>query len=172
MLPSRCLLFFRFLLAALGLHCLPWAFSGCGAWAPHRGAFSWCGGQALGLEGISSCGCGLSGRDARASSLFGIWNLPRPGIKPVPPALADRLLTSWATRQVPQQVLLILVYQRAAEWCSLCCIGFTLCLFIWPCSMWDLSSLTRDQTCDSCIGSVESSPLDCQGNSTGSLCVS
>ena len=31
-----------------------------------------------------------------------------------------------------------------------------------PHSMWDLSSLTRDQTFALCIGSVESSPPDCQ----------
>lgn len=33
-----------------------------------------------------------------------------------------------------------------------------------PLSMWDVSSLTRDQTHASPIGRVEPSPLDCQGS--------
>ena len=31
-----------------------------------------------------------------------------------------------------------------------------------PYGMWDLSSLTRDRTCDPCIGNAESLPLDHQ----------
>ena len=31
-------------------------------------------------------------------------------------------------------------------------------------SMWDLSSLTRDQTCTLCIRGTKSQPLDCQGS--------
>ena len=75
-------------------------------------------------RGLSSCG-------ARAYLLSGLWNLRRPGIKPMSPARAGGLLTSWTTRKVPQQVLLILVYQREAEQCSLDCIGFTLFSFIY-----------------------------------------
>ena len=37
---------------------------------------------------------------------------------------------------------------------------FYLLAVLW--GMWDISSLTRDQNCAPCIGSVESSPLDCQ----------
>ena len=33
-----------------------------------------------------------------------------------------------------------------------------------PCSMWDLSSPTRDQTCTPCSGSYESYPLHHQGS--------
>ena len=33
-----------------------------------------------------------------------------------------------------------------------------------PHDMWDLSSLTRDQTCAPCIGSADSKPLDDQGS--------
>ena len=35
---------------------------------------------------------------------------------------------------------------------------------IGSCNLWDLSSLSRDRTCDPSSGSVESSRLDCQGN--------
>ena len=38
-------------------------------------------------------------------------------------------------------------------------------LFIWSCSMWDLSSLTRDRTCAPGSGSSESYPLGTLGKS-------
>ena len=48
-------------------------FSSCGSWAlEHR---------------LSSCG-------ARASPLRGMWDLPRPGLEPVSPALAGRFSTT------------------------------------------------------------------------------
>jgi len=37
---------------------------------------------------------GLSGCGTQASLLRGMWNLPRPGIKPVSPALPGRFLTT------------------------------------------------------------------------------
>ena len=48
--------------------------------------FSSCGSQALEHK-LSSCG-------ARASLLRGMWDLPGPGLKPVPPALAGGFLTT------------------------------------------------------------------------------
>ena len=37
------------------------------------------------VRGLSSCG-------ARAYLLLGMWDLPRPGMEPVPPSLAGRFL--------------------------------------------------------------------------------
>ena len=37
---------------------------------------------------------GLSGCGSRASLLRGMWDLPRPGIEPVPPALAGGFSTT------------------------------------------------------------------------------
>ena len=39
------------------------------------------------------------------------------------------------------------------------------CFLVLPLSIWDLSSLMRDQTHDPCIGSTESKLLDCRGSS-------
>ena len=59
--------------------------SSCGTRTSHFGGFSGCRAQALGHTGFSSCGSwSLIAR--------GMWNLPRPGIKPVSPALAGRFL--------------------------------------------------------------------------------
>ena len=52
-------------MAALGLDCCVWAFSGCGvwellsrcgAWASHRGGFFCCRARALGCAGFGVCG--------------------------------------------------------------------------------------------------------------------
>ena len=78
----------------------------CGAQASHCGGFLCCGAQALGARasvfvacGLSSCGSRalqhrLSSCGARAQLLHGMWDLPRPGIKPLPPALAGGFLTT------------------------------------------------------------------------------
>ena len=72
----------------------------CGAWASHCGGFSCCRTCALGVRasvvvarGLSSCGSRalerrLSSCGARAQLLCGMWDLPRPGLKPVSLALA------------------------------------------------------------------------------------
>ena len=79
----------------LGLRFCTRAFSSCGKWGPlfiavhgpltivashvveHR----------LQMRRLSSCG-------SRAQLLCGMWDLPRPGLKPVSPALAGRLSTT------------------------------------------------------------------------------
>ena len=79
-----------FILAALGLHCCAWAFSSCTSkgysslWSTgsRRTGFSSCGAHKL-----SSCG-------ARAQLLRGMWDLPRPGLEPLSPALAGGFLTT------------------------------------------------------------------------------
>ena len=78
----------------------------CGAWASHCGGFSCCRAQALGTQasvvvahGLSSFGSRaleqrLSSCGTRAYLLRGMWDLPRPGLEPMSPALAGRFLTT------------------------------------------------------------------------------
>ena len=51
------------------------------------GDFSHCGAQALGHTGFRSCARGLNSCGSRALIAPCVWNLPRPGIDPVSPAL-------------------------------------------------------------------------------------
>ena len=78
--------------------------SSCGAWAFYCSGISCCRTQTLEHEGficfssqalerrLRSCG-------ARASLLCGMWDLPRPGIKPVSPALASGFFTTEPPRK-------------------------------------------------------------------------
>ena len=78
----------------------------CGARASHCSGFSCCGARALGAQasvvvahGLSSCGSWglerrLSSCCSRAQLLRSMWDLPRPGLEPVSPALADGFLTT------------------------------------------------------------------------------
>ena len=95
------LFFYKFIylfLAELGLQ--------CGARASHCSGFSCCGAWTLGARasvvvahGLSSCGSRalelrLSSCGSRAWLLCGMWDLPRPGLKPVSPVLAGGFLTT------------------------------------------------------------------------------
>ena len=83
----------------------------CGVQASHCGGFSFCGARALGVWasvvvacGLSSCGsraleCRLGSCGSRAQFLRGMWDLPRPGLEPVSPALAGRFLTTAPPRK-------------------------------------------------------------------------
>ena len=78
----------------------------CGARASHCGGFSCWGAWALGARAsiivarrLSSCGSRALGRrlsncGSRAQLLRGMWDLPRPGLEPVSPALAGGFLTT------------------------------------------------------------------------------
>ena len=78
----------------------------CGAQASHCNGFSCCRAQALGTwasvvvaRGFSSCGSRalerrLSSCGAGAQMLRGMWDLPRPELKPVSPELAGGFLTT------------------------------------------------------------------------------
>ena len=78
----------------------------CGVWASHCSGFSCCGAQALGAQASVVAAHWLSSRGSRALEhklsscgtwaelLHGMWDLPRPGLKPVSPALAGRFLTT------------------------------------------------------------------------------
>ena len=78
----------------------------CGARASHCSGFSFCGAWALGTQasvvvarGLSSCGSWalqhwLSSCGTWAYLLNSMWDLPRPGVEPVSPALAGGFLTT------------------------------------------------------------------------------
>ena len=61
-------------------------FSSCGTWA-----------SVVAAHRLSSCG-------ARAQLLRGMWDLPRPGLKPVSPALAGGFLTIVPPGKVPYMI--------------------------------------------------------------------
>ena len=104
-----------FFLAVLGLCCCVRAFSSCSEWgllfivvrglltvlasliAEHR--LQVCGLQQLWHVGFSSCGSWalehrLSSCGTWAQLLHGMWDLPRPGVEPMSPALASRFLAT------------------------------------------------------------------------------
>ena len=88
-------LFIYLFMAVLGLRFCVRAFSSCGKWGPLfiavRGpliiAASLVAEHRLQTHRLSNCG-------SRAQSLRGMWDLPRPGLEPVSPALAGRLSTT------------------------------------------------------------------------------
>ena len=82
-------------MAVLGLRFCARAFSSCSKWGPLfiavRGPLiivaSLVAGHRLQMRRLSNCG-------SRAQLLHGMWDLPRPGLEPVSPALAGRLSTT------------------------------------------------------------------------------
>ena len=82
-------------MAVLGLRFCAWAFSSCGKWGPLfiavcrplTIAASLVAEHRLQTRRLSNCG-------SRAQLLRGMWELPRPGLEPVSPALAGRLSTT------------------------------------------------------------------------------
>ena len=88
-------LFIYSFLAVLGLRFCVRAFSSCGKWGPlfiaMRGpltvAASLVAEHRLQMRRLSSCG-------SRAQLLRGMWDLPRPGLEPVSPALAGGFSTT------------------------------------------------------------------------------
>ena len=86
--------FIYLFLAVLGLRFCARAFSSCGKWGPLFIAV--CGPltitaslveHKLQTRRLSNCG-------SRAQLLRGMWDLPRPGLEPVSPALAGRFSTT------------------------------------------------------------------------------
>ena len=65
---------------------------------------------------LSSCG-------SRAQLLRGMWDLPRPGLEPVSPALAGRFLTT-APPGKPDSVFYILIYL---------CVYMCVCIYMYIC---------------------------------------
>ena len=82
-------------MAALGLCCCARAFSSCSEWGPLfivvcrplTIAASLVAEHRLQIRRLSSCG-------SRAQLLRGMWDLPRPGLEPVSPALEGRFSTT------------------------------------------------------------------------------
>ena len=64
------------------------------------------------MRGLSSCGsralehASFSCRITGAYFPHGMWNLPRPGIEPMSPALAGAFLNPWTTREAQWSVCL------------------------------------------------------------------
>ena len=87
--------FFNLFMSVLGLRFCARAFSSCGKWGPlfiaARGPLtisaSLVAEHRLQTRRLSSCG-------TRAQLLRGMWDLPRPGLEPVSPALAGRFSTT------------------------------------------------------------------------------
>ena len=87
-------------MAVLGLCFCARAFSSCGKWGPLfiavRGPLtvvaSLVAEHRLQMRRLSSCG-------SRAQLLHGMWDLPRPGLEPVSPALAGGLSTTAPPRK-------------------------------------------------------------------------
>ena len=90
-----CIFLKNLFMAVLGLHFCARAFSSCGKRGPLfiavRGPLSITASlvaeHRLQTRRFSSCG-------SRAQSLRGMWDLPRPGLEPVSPALAGRFSTT------------------------------------------------------------------------------
>ena len=90
-----CCWFVYLFMAVLGLRFCARAFCSCGKWGPLfiavRGpliiAASLVAEHRLQTRRLSNCG-------ARAQLLRGMWDLPRPGLEPVSPALAGRFSTT------------------------------------------------------------------------------
>ena len=115
-MSSQKLFFKKIFLAALGLRCCVQAFSSCG----ERGLLFFeehglliavaslvvehglqaCRLQQLWHVGFSSCG-------TRAQLLCGMWDLPRPGIKPVSCALAGGLPTTAPPGKSPKSYFIL-----------------------------------------------------------------
>ena len=75
----------------------------CSVWASHCGGFSCCGAWGLGAQASVVVARGLSSCGTRAQLLCSMWDLPRPGLKPVSPALAGRFLTTAPPGKFHQQ---------------------------------------------------------------------
>ena len=73
-------------LAVLGPH--------CSVWASHCGSFSCCRARALKHAGFSRCSTWAQQLWLTAQLLGGMWDLPRPGLEPVSPALAGGFITT------------------------------------------------------------------------------
>ena len=73
----------------------------CGVQSSHWGGFSSCRAQALGWVGSVVVAHGLSICVTWAPLLHGMWDLPRPGIEPVSPALKG----GFSTTEPPEKSL-------------------------------------------------------------------
>ena len=111
-------------MSVLGLRFCARAFSSCGKWGPLfiavRGpltlAASLVPEHRLQTRRLSSCG-------SRAQLLRGMWDLPRPGLEPVSPALAGR----FSITAPPGKPLDFVIFQKKTGFFP---VGNCVCLFI------------------------------------------
>ena len=91
------ILLFIYFWAVLGLHCCSLVV-GSGATLKLRGSgYASCGGFSHGRWALGRVGFSICGTPAQLS--LGTWNLPRPGVEPVSPALQGRFLTTGPPRK-------------------------------------------------------------------------
>ena len=112
--PSSTFFFFLIYLfmAVLGLRFCARAFSSCGKWGPLfiavRGpliiAASLVTEHRLQARRLSNCG-------SRAQLLHGMWDLPKPGLEPVSPALAGRFSTTAPPGKPPSSTFKEFLYK-------------------------------------------------------------
>ena len=137
-------------MAVLGLRFCARAFSSCGKWWPLfiavRGpltiAASPVAERRLQTRRLSSCG-------SRASLLRGMWDLPRPGLEPVCPALAGRLSTT-APPGKPSNAFFYLNYYYqtgARNWLSPLLFNLFLC----GSATWELYNIWSDAWLIKCV---------------------
>ena len=120
-------------LAALGLCCCArGATLRCSARASHCDGFSCCGARALGARASVVVACRLSSCGTWAQLLCGMWDLPRPGLEPVSPALAGGFLTT-----VPQGKSLLFVFYLVPPVCFVCLVPLS-------CILLDYSSIFQN----------------------------
>ena len=110
---NKFILFYLFL-AALGLRCCSRVFSSCG----QRGySLLLCAGFSLRwlllLQSMGSRHAGFSSCGTQAQLPHGMWDLLRPGLEPVSPALAGRFLTT-APPGKPRSLYLLICYSYLA----------------------------------------------------------
>ena len=94
-LISIYLFIYLLFLAVLDLHFCARAFSSCSEWGPLFIAVR--GPLIIAASPVAEHGLQtrrLSSRGSQAQLLRGMWDLPRPGLEPVSPALAGRLSTT------------------------------------------------------------------------------
>ena len=87
---------------AVGLRFCARAFSSCGKWGPLTIAASLVAEHRLQTHKLSNCG-------SRAQLLHGTWDLPRPGLEPVSPALSGRFSTTAPPGKPANLVLNLLI---------------------------------------------------------------
>ena len=79
-------------------------------------------------------------------------------------------ISTWFFFAFPWRIMMLIIFSHAywpfvyLLWKNACEDPLPFFFLAVPCSMWDLSSTTRDRICTPCIGSVESWPLDLQGS--------
>ena len=116
-------LFIYLFWAVLGLRFRARAFSSCGKWGPlfiaKRGPLT-IAASLVAERRLSNCG-------SRAQPLRGMWDLPRPGLEPVSPALAGRFSTT-APPGKPSIFVFKLEYSHIITAYS-CLLTFLSCLF-------------------------------------------